>query len=412
MMLTNEVLRVRRRGNSIRPLYVSPLAEDIVERANDLIALFDAHVGRSVAQLNARARELEGCDTDFKLMRGLRQVLQRKLRLASFQSPIAPEELRQRLFLAAAQRHPVDAESRVELLEELATSLGCSVHNLEDALFSDLKEAQRIEAFEVISADALVHRYNLALAQSLLRKAKRLDITLTVGGELAAAAFRLFFQRLKFFQLLYDFVIVSREAERITYRFTLDGPFSVLRNTQKYGKKLADFLPSIVANELWSAQAEVIFEDREFVFELSHTDGLQSAVRDRGVYLSETHQLFAERFEALGPEAGWTLEPNAELLVLSGQHVWVPDYRLVRDDGALVYLEIVGHWRSDYLQRRMEILAKYGPPNLLLALSDRLKVDDQEVAALPVPTLRFKSVLRTKQVLELLDTIAPKYSSP
>jgi hypothetical protein len=48
-------------------------------------------------------------------------------------------------------------------------------------------------------------------------------------------------------------------------------------------------------------------------------------------------------------------------------------------------------------------LPRLGPPRYLLAISDRLKVGEEALEALPGPVLRFKEIPNATELVALLD---------
>ena len=66
-------------------------------------------------------------------------------------------------------------------------------------------------------------------------------------------------------------------------------------------------------------------------------------------------------------------------------------------------MEIFGYWRKGGLARRLELLKKHGPPNVLLAVSEELHVDEELTAELPQEVYTFRTIPNAREVLERLD---------
>jgi predicted nuclease of restriction endonuclease-like RecB superfamily len=122
------------------------------------------------------------------------------------------------------------------------------------------------------------------------------------------------------------------------------------------------------------------------------------------VWVSEEERWFVGRFRELG--GPWTLDDEPRLLQLAGGDVVVPDYALRHEDGREVFLEIVWFWRKASLEPRLKMLAKKAPPNLILAVSDRLRASKEDLEACPVPLHRFKGVLLPKPLIALAEKAA------
>ena len=85
--------------------------------------------------------------------------------------------------------------------------------------------------------------------------------------------------------------------------------------------------------------------------------------------------------------------------------IWVPDYRFVHNaSGTDVFIEVLGFWKRSSLERLTRLLPLHGPPRFVLAISDRLKVDEEVLQDLPGPILRFKEIPNASDLATLLDT--------
>jgi predicted nuclease of restriction endonuclease-like RecB superfamily len=71
-------------------------------------------------------------------------------------------------------------------------------------------------------------------------------------------------------------------------------------------------------------------------------------------------------------ETPWTLEREVEVIDLKGT-VFLPDFALRHPDRRTIYVEIVGFWYPNYLKRKLEKVRRAGLPDLILAVSERLK---------------------------------------
>ena len=70
------------------------------------------------------------------------------------------------------------------------------------------------------------------------------------------------------------------------------------------------------------------------------------------------------------------------------------------------HLEIIGFWRPEQLARRLELLARYGPSNLILAVSKRLARDKGSVPDWSGELLTFAQIVPAKKVLAAIERIA------
>ena len=70
-----------------------------------------------------------------------------------------------------------------------------------------------------------------------------------------------------------------------------------------------------------------------------------------------------------------------------------------------MFLEIVGFWKRSSLERLTRLLPRYGPPRFVLAISDRLKVDEEALQELAAPVLRFKEIPNATELTAPLDRL-------
>jgi uncharacterized protein len=84
--------------------------------------------------------------------------------------------------------------------------------------------------------------------------------------------------------------------------------------------------------------------------------------------------------------------------------VMIPDFRLVHPDGRSYLLEIVGYWRTEYLQKKFAQVRKSGRDDLILAVSERLNLEKAgvKVSETPAQIVWFKDQLLPKSILALL----------
>ncbi len=112
---------------------------------------------------------------------------------------------------------------------------------------------------------------------------------------------------------------------------------------------------------------------------------------------------FLDRFRQVAP--AWEVTEATDVIELGREGVWVPDYRFVhKASGTDVFVEVVGFWKRSSLDRLLRLLPKHGPPRYVLAISERLKVDEGALGELSGPVLRFKEIPNAPELAALLGT--------
>ncbi len=413
-MLTGNLVRVRVTKDRVIPQYLARDDPRRLEAAEGMLWIFRDAVGRTRGEIEDELEELLGADPATLVHRGLAKVLEDR---AEFEvvADLPPEQVRAELFGEAASRrlatpvvegrHPPFARDAV--VADVAARLQVHPAALEAALFADLKDENRMTSFEDTTASRLVDRYNVALAQAVLLRSVR--VTVEIRGE-KPARYRQIFRKLKFHRLLYR--VEGSMAQG--YVFQIDGPLSLFSATNKYGLQIALFLPALLHCEQFRLEAEVHWgprrEPRRFLLEAR--DGLVPHTGDEGVFVPAEQTAFLERFRQVA--RGWEATEATDVVELGGQGVWVPDYRFTHVERGLdVSCEVLGFWKRSSVERLLALLPKFGPPRYVLAISDRLKVDEEALGELNAPVLRFKEIPNASEMAALLEQfLAPTLLPP
>jgi predicted nuclease of restriction endonuclease-like RecB superfamily len=408
-MLTAELLRVRVNGKALAPSFLDPEDGRHVLRAEEVLDTFTAAAAARAPRraLDEALAAVEGTAADARLVRGLAKVCADACTFV-VDAPVPPPDLRAAAFAAAAARGPLalhadDPAGRptaAAVLADAAAALGWAESDpaaLARALYADRKDALVLAAAALPDTPrALVHRYNLVLAQSVLLRA--LSLRLTVQGT-GPKELRALFRALRFHQLLFR---GTDDAGTLTLE--IDGPASLLAASTRYGLQLATFFGVLpLLGGAWAVDAELAWGARNLrkQLRLAHTDGLQSHHRLQGTWVSSAESLLLERLAATGA-GGWSVEPGAPLLT-GAQGVLLPDLRFSRE-GRVAHVEILGHWRRADLRAR----AAAAPPNYLFAVSKRLLADKAGAlpAAVAARTLVFAEVVPAAGLLALVEAHA------
>jgi predicted nuclease of restriction endonuclease-like RecB superfamily len=212
------------------------------------------------------------------------------------------------------------------------------------------------------------------------------------------------FRWLKFHRLLHR--VEGSMADG--YVLHIDGPLSLFSATNKYGLQMALFLPALLLCGNFRLDAELRWGPKREPrwFHLETGDGLISHYQDSGTYTPAELGAFLTRFRQVAP--AWEVRETTEVLELGREGVWVPDYRFVhKETGTDVLVEVLGFWKKSSVERLLTLLPKHGPPRYLLAISDRLKVDEEALETLPGLVLRFKDIPNAGDLAGLLDRFLP-----
>jgi predicted nuclease of restriction endonuclease-like RecB superfamily len=419
-MLTGKMVRVRYVRDRIVPQYLDVRDPQWLDVAEQLLTIFRSSQGRSRGEMEAEIEELFGDLPQPLIHNGLAKLLEDRCDF-EVQAGLPPDAVRDAVFLAAAKKRQQTLEeigqsfSREEVLRGVAESLQAEVQQVEASLFADLKSEERLTQLKDITAERLLERYNVALAQAVLLRSTGVEIVLR--GE-TPQRYRQMFREIKFRRLICDVELISEPEASAkgkrsvanasgsdAYRLRVDGPLSLFSATQKYGLQLALFLPTLLLCKHFELTAKLRWgpERRDKLFLLSHEEGLVSHQAETGAYVPPEATMFVELFRK--KIADWELREETEIIPL-GKQVWVPDYRLVhRATGNVVLLDILGFWRRSSAERHLAMLKEHAGAPFIVAISDQLNVEDSELEALPDHVVRFRNMPLPDEVAKRADLL-------
>ena len=405
-MLTTPLIRARVVDGEVRPTFVDADKPAIRERAEALVALWSdaATEGWSRGRVDGALDELCADAKDHKLVRGLAKVLEDAATFAPPPAGLDARALRDRVFRRARERGPLALEAGPfghvvadDVLAEVGAAHGLDAAATRAALYADLPAEERLSASPITDPDALVARYNVALVQALLLRGESLAVRLT---EPSMPRLRQLFRWIKFHQLCH-----TATRDETGLKLVLDGPASILGASTRYGLQLASFFPALLLQERWTLEATLRWPlpGQRRTLRLDPKAGLVSPRTDDGAWRSREQDWFRERFEAL--KSPWRVLDGDAPVDLGGQAVLVPDYRLVHEDGREALVDIVGYWRVEGLRNRLGHIARYGPSNLILAVSRKLQIGEGDV---PNEVVAFKETVPAREVLAAAERVGKR----
>jgi predicted nuclease of restriction endonuclease-like RecB superfamily len=398
-MLTGKMVRVRYARERIVPCYIDAADPGWLEVAGRLLELFRAQTGRTRGELEQEVEEAFGDDGAQVVHQGLAKLLEDRCEFEVV-SGHPPEQLREAVFRAAAeQRQPaLQPFDRSAVLDRVAAELGTTSEAVEHGLFADLKSEQRLVSFKDMTAERLLQRYNVALAQAVLLRSTGVHVA--VRHE-PPQRYRQLIRLAKFHRLICDIEKTGPDS----YQLHLDGPLSLFAATQKYGLQLALFLPGVLLCRDFELRAELRWgpQRRPKTFTLSSADGLVSHLPDAGTYVPPELAMFVELFRK--KVEGWDIREETEVFSL-GDGFWVPDFRLVhRASGQAVLLEVLGFWRRSSAEKHLDRLRRHAQLPFLLAVSDQLRIDEAELEGLPAGVHRFRQMPLPDEIVRLAGEV-------
>ncbi|ELY73512.1 DUF790 family protein [Natrinema pallidum] len=448
-MLTANLARSRTTDKEIRPLFIDPTDGRYRETAGELIQLFESHLDEPKGDLEDAIDELTVADTDYKIVQGLAKLLKDECEFEVVAS-VNPHDIRQRLFEKANARYPIvrqptlgEDTQKLEVYSTVADELGISLEECYRGMYADLEDNKRLvrigtrtadqyatggdsststtaltgssdEEYEHtdLTADWLLTRYNLALAQAVFYDA--IEMWIRVWDHFGTV-----FSYVKLFGLMHRIYPIDANGERVAstdqaagYEAVLDGPASLFSKSQKYGIRMANFLPALPLCDRWEMTAEILVDettDETRAFTLDHTENLDSHYSAGNKFDSDVERTLAQKWERSNTE--WELVREDDIFDL-GAEVMIPDFAIEHPDGRRVILEIVGFWTPEYLESKLAKIRKVEADNFVLAVSERLDCASEEFGRTADRVLWFKTGIHVYDVVDLAETVAVSSEPP
>jgi hypothetical protein len=151
---------------------------------------------------------------------------------------------------------------------------------------------------------------------------------------------------------------------------SIDGPVSLFKMTDRYGTSIAKLIPFIISSSWWQLNASIVRKTMSgkkiYEFKASSADFQQLKLREpsqnylgssidsrpsSSYYDSSLEEKFAIRFEHLANR--WKIKREPDPLIVGNGVAFIPDF-LFEKYGRKVYLEIVGFWTKEYLEKKFQ----------------------------------------------------------
>lgn len=395
-MLTADLVRVRKRNGQLSVVGLTgKTRSQALELAHLFLLLTREQEGNQQAQLAEALDAVAVSPQQRKLGLGLRKLIEDECEFEEH-AAIDPRELREKVFLTAAQARRVQGQAfdRWQVLGEVAKGYGAEPETIEASLYSDLRSEHILKRACRLTPEQLVERYEDSQYQAVLLRAVHVTALIYCGN---SATYREVFRVLKFRRLL--FTINEHDQG---YRIEIDGPFSMFESVTKYGLQLALAFRTLCRCDSLHLSARLRWgktrEELRFDYESDKPRELSDAP-----LLGDEVQAFIASFERT--KNAWSVAVNTTLLHLPGVGICVPDL-VFRSGQETVYLEVMGFWSRDAVWKRVELAEAGLPHKVIFAVSSRLRVSDSVLSDTASAALYvYKGVMSARAVIEKLEQL-------
>ncbi|HKU83331.1 MAG TPA: DUF790 family protein [Candidatus Nitrosocosmicus sp.] len=284
-MISSDLLRYKldNKSHKIYPILCSleQNSKDI-EIAKQVIQVFEYSYQHSIIKekLNQSLKGLEQTYKDYKLIRGLAAVIEKRCTFKSISQVHSKDfhlndskqsveifknfsamDIRRSVFDESARQNiAVGEQTRKSILEKISNKLGVSNEMLSKMMWSDLDENMMIDIFIPISAEKLLLFYNISLIQTLLFSC--LKIRIGLGSRLnLGTRWKEVLREVKRLGLMYWLDVVdetTQETRENTIICSIEGALNVIKLTDRYGTAISKIIPNIMKSERWYLQADIL----------------------------------------------------------------------------------------------------------------------------------------------------------
>ena len=393
-MLPHDLLRTQVSQGKIRPLFCSPQNKksDEYHLATKLVDIFENlfTTKKPKRVLLNRVHQLES-EHDYKLVRGLSLLLERRSIFDSAKSNVEPAIIRQQLFEASSTRGvALDDVQREEIIEKIASQNNLPAKSIQEIMWADLEENLILVKFESVLPEQLLMWYNLSLVQTLLFKCTLLEFFIE-GGYYWKNTLR----NVKRFGLMYTLEEKNYDEDPKSITCSLEGPVSLFKMTERYGTSMAKLLPWIIHAPDWKIRGSIVRKNESgskiYPFSMSKkesegvfgdffavsddskntesqknsenkiitTSFIQSSdsnsnlnQKDDFVFDSSLEAKFEKQFlQYFNGKEDWKISREPNPIVAGNGRALIPDF-VFEKFGRRVFFEIVGFWTKEYLERK------------------------------------------------------------
>ncbi len=410
-----------------------------LELARLLIETFEQHIGKTYGALLA---ELEGYEEmNYRFIRGLSQLLGRRTVIET-DAAVDPSLARETVF-EACEGMALSPAERKEALQKAAKKLSVSVRELEKALWADLEENQVVKSFLPLSPAELIRQYNISLTQTLFFRA--LDLDIWIKGDFQKLLWKILRSGLMYSLEDTDEdkdeqdrekeepekkpieKLEDKPEELKAVHLHLDGPASLFRISERYGNSFAKIFPDLLRSKGWRLKAGILhkgyqgkriveftLDDSEEAFKLTPKAALYPETLSQALQINEEKGEYQARIQETDAEGAvydstleqmfgslslgsWKIKREPTILK-AGKQAFIPDFALQRDS-IKVYLEIVGFWTPEYLEKKIEKLKQVKEPVILL-IDRKLKCSEKDFPSQEV--IFFDRKIPANEVMQIL----------
>ncbi len=365
LTLPRPLVPMRRSNGKIQLIFARPTPDNIA-LVQSLQAAVSSLEGHSRKEVQKELSRLEGLAQNYKFSRGVSELLLRQCDFALRDGLRTNPATARRLVFQLANPIPVSGSEREKVLQQSSERLGISISELEEALWADEEGELVLRKYRPVAATSLLTIYNLELIESLIFRSSTVSVR-------NLANWRKITWFAKRARLMYDAAQVGGE---VWIKFYGLGEGS--KSSRKYGEALVQLFREVANQKNWKLEARIESGSRGYynTFELNSNEarllGINPSVSEDTSggpsFDSKVEKRFYYAFKSL--PTGWKIG-REDSAVSAGGSLFLPDFTL-RKGGVTVYVEIVGFWTKEYIEKKVRKLVTASSQHIIVAADVKL----------------------------------------
>lgn len=345
-------LKLKFKRDVITPEYLSVDRDG--EVVGDVIKFYEENLGKKMSDVDWKL--LLYIVGDDRLATALKHVMR------AYYKPKPPpktfkrlRDIRKKVFQYINEKYSgyLNSKIRNEALRDIALKFNLPV-NLSEYLWLDERENWRLERVKKPSISGVVKTYNLEVIDTLATHTLRLKLEYRGGGSDIP---KIIGRKCKFLGLVYE----GRKSLSGRLHFEILGPRELYGKPTRYGSRITSLMlelkPKLYSLEDWSVTFKVKFPRRTLNVTVLSNDLKPEIPGELRVKVREAFDSKVEEriYWALkGLKLRVYREPDP---IVSKSLIYIPDFRVDIEDSQ-VYVEVVGYWRREYLEKKAYKLAE------------------------------------------------------
>ncbi|MEI8246493.1 MAG: DUF790 family protein [Lentisphaerota bacterium] len=373
-MLTKDLMKFRRSGESIKPVFIAVDDQVNLELASELLAVYrlpEDGKPPTRGELEEIVEPLLNVHKDVKLAKGFNKLI---LDRCKFTMPLEFDYagLRQKLFTGSTALLKSGIADLDEYRRQLLEAVSADANIIDGGIYADLPQNETLVAVKTMFTKELLERYNCSQVQALLLYCG--DMLVDVEDPDPAEMRRLF-KYLKFFRLLAEVKKMPDGKDEhgnktMRIQMQISGPASIFENSRKYGLQLATFFPAVCLLKKWMLKAEIDLGGKKYKLRLDWKSNLVSHYRNFSAYVPEEvamfHRLFKEKIQ------DWQIVGDTPFFDAGNQEIIFADLSFKNSGGKIIHLELFHRWHSTPLLKRLDYCASHSDMPFIIGVDRSL----------------------------------------